>query len=89
MNLYKVHKKGIWQRMTWDFIFQDVKENKDKKIRRVWIERQEKPLHPEFLMDDRMIFDCFVLKCEEGNKNKIPQEYNKYIESEKLEWGIE
>lgn len=73
MNLNKINKGAIYKNQTWQSIFDKLSNNnKSWWIEKVFVSSDT------LLSDDK--FSHYQLKCEEGLKNKIPSEFNEYIE---------
>ena len=77
-ELNKKNKGAIYQGKTWGDIFEIIKSGKNKAV---WITEHKTPLN-DSLFD--FTIDYYILKCEEGYKNKIPTALNEYIKKNNL-----
>lgn len=77
MKLDKINKGNIWHNYTWKTIFEYLPTKEHNQYKSWWIEKVFKT--SDSLLADK-IFSHYQLKCEEGFKNKIPAEFNDYIE---------
>ena len=71
----------IWHKEKWKNIFEYLTSKKYNPHKSWWIEKVYIDEESDNLLDERLVFIGYQLKCEEGYKTRIPARFNEYIKN--------